>query len=440
MSLTGSASGIPLDPGLDPNMTLVRSPCEPLVNITTQLGYNPDLGTTHFPLGVARARLEDFSARFFPGEDVRLIDSDIKPDLSIEYWDKFMDEYCVPTAVLRLCLINQETKQWQKFDLERSLIKHFLYGLYLQHMRIMRGHFREIHEYTCDPLRPPPPPTRSFLARLPEPLFLGLTTHIVESEQVMNLIGYENGWQCQMMGKMRALLTPYTTLEHVTDPSKPDGPRIPRYVTSLRLQYLSFLILAHELYMPFEELTQRLNSSVVPNALVEQIIEYGLQREKEREREREQKQEPNHEIKSNTPLSAPERHGVRDHPQEDSSSQSSASRILSPATSFADSISNGGHQIPIFKLPRPKISTLRYIDEYGVPNASIPVLNVSASYLPQMIECITQLSTLMDSHIYDDQDPLQSVELFYQSQEDHPTSLSEMISDTTSSIYHKFSC
>ncbi|WFD20104.1 RNA polymerase II subunit 3 [Malassezia caprae] len=49
--------------------------------------------------------------------------SESQPNLSIEYWDKFMDEYC--------------------------------------------------------------------------PLLLGLTTHIVESEQMMNLIAYENGWQSE---------------------------------------------------------------------------------------------------------------------------------------------------------------------------------------------------------------------------------------------------
>lgn len=71
VSLSGPAPDGPLDSGPDPNMTPVRSPCEPLVNVTTQLGYNPELGATHFPPGVARARVEDFTARFFPGEDVR---------------------------------------------------------------------------------------------------------------------------------------------------------------------------------------------------------------------------------------------------------------------------------------------------------------------------------------------------------------------------------
>lgn len=420
-----------MDPGPDPNMTPVRSPCEPLVNITTQIGYNPELGATHFPPGVARARVEDFVARFFPGEDVREAQPDIQPDLSIDYWDKFMDEYCVPTAVLRLCLINQETKQWQKFDLERSLIKHFFYGLYLHNMRIMRGHFREIHEYGCDPMRPPPPPVGTYLSRIPEPLLLGLTTHIVESEQMMNLIAYENGWQCQMMGKLRALLTPYTTLEHVTDPTNPNGPKILRYVTSLRLQYVSFLILAHELYMPFEELTQRLQTSVVPNALVEQIIEYGLKREKERERGQHRDHQHGHESNATS-----ENLMAREHSQDEGTP--SGSRTMSPATSQSDM--NADHQVPKFKLPRPRISTLRFIDEYGVPNASIPVLNVCMSYSRQMIECITQLKTLMDSHIYDDQDPLQSVEVFYRSREDYPTSLSEMISDTTNSFSQKFSC
>jgi len=354
-----------------------------------------------------------------------------------------MDEYCVPTAVLRLCLINQETKQWQKFDLERSLIKHFFYGLYLHHIRIMRGHFREIHEYTCDPMRPPPPPVGTFLARIPEPLLLGLTTHIVESEQMMNLIAYENGWQCQMVGKLRVLLTPYTTLEHVPNPSNPNGPKIPRYVTSLRLQYLSFLILAHELYMPFEELTQRLNAIVVPNALVEQIIEYGLKREKEREREeqRDPKEEPSHEMVSDAfSYASSERHGARDTHPDEASTMSSTSRTMSPTTSHAESNSNAEHQVPKFKLPHPRISTHRFIDEYGLPNASIPVLNVCIPYSLQMIECITQLSTLMDSHIYDDQGPLNSVEVFYQSREEHPPSLSEMISDTTNSLSQKFSC
>lgn len=61
----------PLDTGPDPKITPVRSPAEPLVNVTTQLGYNPELGTTHFPAGASRTRVQNFMARFFPGEDVR---------------------------------------------------------------------------------------------------------------------------------------------------------------------------------------------------------------------------------------------------------------------------------------------------------------------------------------------------------------------------------
>lgn len=293
----------------------------------------------------------------------------------MDYWDKLLDDFCVPTAVIRLCLINQETKQWQKFDLERSLIKHFLYGLYVHNLRIMRGLFTEMQEFSCDPMRPPPPPVWSYLPHIPEPLLLGLTTHIVESEQMMNLIAYENGWQCQMKGKLRALLTPYTTLEHVPDPANPHGPKIPQYTTSLRLQYLSFFILAHELYMPFEELNQRLSSSVIPSSLVEQIIEYGLKREKERELEQNREQEREKDSQgSETPRASSE------HVRPKNTSTSSRSRTMSPTTSSSDA--NSDQHMPKFKLPRPRISTLRFIDEYGVPNASIPVLNVCVPYSP----------------------------------------------------------
>lgn len=179
-----------------------------LIDVATRPGICPELAG-HFLPGAAKDRMVQYFARLMPPAANRL---------DLRYWNNFVDEFYMPTGTMRMLMLNEDTRERNRFDVANEFLPHFFALCFSHNMRVMRMQFIEMHEFTCDPSRPPAPPTGSYESSYPSPLVSGGTTHIVESRHMLYLIVYENGWQCQMIGMFRALLVPYTKVRYEPAP------------------------------------------------------------------------------------------------------------------------------------------------------------------------------------------------------------------------------
>lgn len=250
---------------------------EVLVNVATRPGYSPEYAS-YFPTGSGRTRIMQYFAEFMPPGGMHTPANMLR----------LVRKYFVPDATLRIQLLSSVTHLTKTFDFPFAGVPYFIDGCGRHKFRSMRAHFGETEEHRIDPTMPPPPPPASYSTRVPEPLVMGNTTHIVESQQMVQISTMANGWQGQRTGMFRALLSPYTTVERVPAPpgttSSADG-TILQLETRLRVQYLCFAVLAQTQYIPLTALRYGINTITIPEDLMEEIIQYGLAREKRRNEE-----------------------------------------------------------------------------------------------------------------------------------------------------------
>lgn len=336
------------EPVLAPNQLPQPTKSKGLIDIATRPGFCPELAG-HFLPGAAKSRMEEYFSKYMPRNE---------PRLGFSYWSSLFDDFYVPTGTMRMLLLNEETKQRQRFDIAKEFLPHFFTLCFAHNMRVMRMQFTDINEYLCDPSRPPAPPTGSYEPGYPTPLVLGGTTHIVEAKNVLLCIVYENGWQCQAIGSCRALFAPYTKVRY--DPAPPgvkgnaEG-KVPRLHTQLRVQYMCFNSLSKRIYVPYDEMVSHLESRVIPRHVVENIISYGNKREKEplegRDEDRAAKRQQLDRSEPNV-----------SHPT------AKVSFDQKPPLLRADSDSiHKGPQLPTFTLNQPRLNALRFLDGYGIP-------------------------------------------------------------------------
>lgn len=330
-----------------------------LVDVATRPGYCPELAS-HFLPGVAKDRIILYFAKLMPATE---------KGLDLSYWKQMFDEYYVPTGTMRMLMMNEDTKQRQKFDIACEFLPYFFSSCATHSMRVMRMQFTEMREYACDPSHPPPPPQGSYESSFPEPCVDKHTTHIVESNHMLLMIVYENGWQCHMVGMFRALLTPYTKVHYVPAPpgirGNADG-LVARLHTNLRIQYLCFSTLAKRMYVPFDEMMGYLETREIPPKVVEQILEYGKTMKRD---------------KDSSESSSDERPSKKIHmdsPQLSNGQEQCMDLSLPLMYSYSDRESCC-EPLPQFFLPRPRLSSLRVLDGHGFPPEMVPFVNVRIS-------------------------------------------------------------
>ena len=348
------------EPLLAPNQLQQPANNEGLFDVATRPGYCPELARYFLP-GAAKSRLEEYFSKYMPRNE---------PRLGFSYWSSLFDDFYVPTGTMRMLLMNEETKQRQRFDTAKEFLPHFFTLCFAHNMRVMRMQFTDINEYLCDPSRPPAPPTGSYEPGYPTPLVLGGTTHIVEAKNVLLSIVYENGWQCQAIGSCRALFAPYSKVRF--DPAPPgvkgnaEG-KAPRLHTQLRFQYLCFNSLSKRIYVPFDEMVTHLESRVIPRQVVENIISYGNKRKKEPLEDRPED------------CSTKRQHlDTSDHDVSPSSEEPIDQKPPSPQAD-RDFVHDDA-QLPTFTLNQPRLNALRFLDGYGIPQQMNQTVTVRTTY------------------------------------------------------------
>ena len=400
------------EPLLPPNQLQQPTKNEGLFDVATRPGYCPDLAR-YFPPGAAKSRLEEYFSKYMPRNESKL---------GFSYWSSLFDDFYVPTGTMRMLLLNDETKQRQRFDIAKEFLPHFFTLCFAHNMRVMRMQFTDINEYLCDPSRPPAPPTGSYEPGYPTPLVLGGTTHIVEAKNVLLCIVYANGWQCQAIGSCRALFAPYSKVRFDSAPPGVKGNaegKVPRLHTQLRVQYLCFNSLSKRIYVPFDEMLSHLESRVIPRQVVENIISYGNKRKKEpyEDRPEDYSSKRQHQDKSDLDVSR-------------SSEESVDQKPPSPQAD-RDSIHEDA-QLPTFTLNQPRLNALRFLDGFGIPqhmNQTVTVRTTYSKLTSQMMDTIAQLRTLLDIHMEEGRSPLQVMEEFNAQSEKQHSSFASKNSD-----------
>ena len=247
---------------------------EVLVNVASRPGYTPEYAN-YFPRGSGTTRIMQYFSQFMPPGERNTRERILR----------LVRNFFVPDATLRIQLFNSVTQLEKTFDFPYSGVPYFVDMCGRNQFQSMRAHFGETDEHRCDPTMPPPPTPPSFKTRVPEPVVANNTTHVVESQQMMQLSSMVNGWQVQRIGMLRALLSPYTTVETVAAPPgvpcNPDG-TIYQLETRLRLQFLCFSTLAQVMYIPSNNMRWGINTITIPKEVIEDIIQYGCRREKRR--------------------------------------------------------------------------------------------------------------------------------------------------------------
>lgn len=277
-----------------------------------------------------------------------------------QYWEGLTEDHFVPDGIFRFQVIDGDTHQRRNIDLSLLGLTQFMIELKKQKLRSMRSSFGFISEYRCDPTKPPPVNEGSYDSLPPQLLIMGNTTHIVESEHMLQILTYESGWQTQRVGMLRVLYAPYTLVCHVPAPPGVQGNAngmIPRLETKLRIQYICFLTLSQKSYASIELLDHHMGERDIPKAVVEQIIEYGLKRKQE---EDENQQDPSKRKKP-----------------DDQTGHESDYHMDSPASHTQST--NSAKPMPHFTVPRVlSFQYNRILSEFGFPRDTMSFFNVRA--------------------------------------------------------------
>lgn len=251
-----------------PNMTSMPSsqqiPTAPPVNsipagAPAQPGPHPYL-QMRFPSGAGVLRLLQYSEALGHGPDRN----------EIGYWRSFVDEFFVPTGVFRLVLWNPSSREQKAFEVPTCVLPRYLHTSYVSGLRSSQLTLDNPREYNTgwppvNPL-PPPPTSHKFLNSFPTPN----VTHQIDASKAMFVSSFDNGWQVQMVGLMRAAFVPYA--RPITTPA-PDGSSSPttRLDLQLRLESLDFTVHAHTGYIPRVAIQKTKVEHPIPSSLVSSI-------------------------------------------------------------------------------------------------------------------------------------------------------------------------
>lgn len=341
-----------------PNQVKTPIQADGLIDVATRTGVCPELAGQFLP-GAAKDRMVQYFARLMPPGVGRL---------DLNYWNSFVEEFYVPNGTMRMLMMNEDTRDRNRFDIASEFLPQFFALCFSHNMRVMRMQFTEMREYTCDPTHLPASSNGSYESSYPLPLVPGGTTHIVESSHMLFLIVYKNGWQGQMIGMFRALLVPYTKVRLEPAPPGVKGDangKVPRLHTTLRVQYLCFSTLARRLYVPFEDMMKRYELRVVPQSIVEEIMSYAVKRERDTI---ENGSEGRASKRLHVDDAACKTHAGGKHDQ-------SCEGKTPTSQPDSDQPPNETH-IPRFALPPPRLSLLQYFDGHGFPAEMGPIVAV----------------------------------------------------------------
>ncbi|WFD43913.1 hypothetical protein MPSI1_002578 [Malassezia psittaci] len=247
---------------------------EVLVNVADRPGYSPEFASC-FPHSAATACAMQYFSEFMPPGSRN----------DAERLQRLVRKFFVPDATLRIQLLNSVTHLAKTFDFPYSGVPYFIDMCARNNHLSMRALFGETDEYRCDPNLPPPPPPPNYKTKIHEPIITGNVTHVVESQQMMQLSTMDNGWQIQRIGMFRALLTPYTTVEEAPAPSaiaSNANAKILQLETRLRLRFFCFSTLAQVMYIPTNLLRYGVDPVTIPAQTVKEIMEYGVEQHKKR--------------------------------------------------------------------------------------------------------------------------------------------------------------
>ncbi|EPQ25781.1 uncharacterized protein PFL1_06648 [Pseudozyma flocculosa PF-1] len=190
----------------------------------------------------------------------------------VEYWRSFVDEFFVPSGIFRLLLWNPASREQKGFEVPTSVLPRYFYTSSVSGVRSSQLSLDNPREYTtgypATSLLPPPPASTKFLSSFPSPL----VTHLVEASRATMYTSFENGWQVQMVGLLRAHFVPY---------AKPVGPlpghengAMPaaRYDVQLRLESLDFTVHAHTGYITRAAIQKTKIETAIPSDVVQHIV------------------------------------------------------------------------------------------------------------------------------------------------------------------------
>lgn len=184
----------------------------------------------------------------------------------IDYWRSFVNEFFIPTGVFRLILWNATSREQKGFEVPTCVLPRFLLTNYVSGLRSSQLQLESPREYhtgwpPVNPL-PPPPPSHKYLNSFPS----SNVTHQVDVSKATFLSSFENGWQVQMNGLLRACFVPWA-LPNPRERTKLD--------VQLRLESLDFTVHAHTGYIPRVAIQKSIVDHPLPNSLVANILSTG---------------------------------------------------------------------------------------------------------------------------------------------------------------------
>lgn len=215
-------------------------------------GPNPQLQSL-FPSGSAVLRLLQYSEGLGSGPN----------RADIDYWRTFVDEFFIPTGVLRLILWNASSREQKGFEVPTSVLPRYLLTNYVSGLCSSQLQLENPREYhtgwpPVNPL-PPPPASHKFLNSFPS----ANVTHQVDATKANFVSSFDNGWQVHMTGRLRANFVPWV----VSQPGEPG-----KIDVQLRLESLDFTVNAHTGFIPRVAIQKSRVDHPLPSSLVSSIL------------------------------------------------------------------------------------------------------------------------------------------------------------------------
>ncbi|WFC96098.1 hypothetical protein MBRA1_002754 [Malassezia brasiliensis] len=358
---------------------------EVLVNVADRPGYTPEFAS-YFPRGAGTNRIMQYFSEFMPPGE--------RPTHARTRG--LVRKFFVPEATLRIQLLSSVTHLAKTYDFPYTAVPYFIDMCGRNQFLSMRALFGETDEQRWDPNVPPPSAPPSYATRIPEPVVMGNTTHIVESQHMMQLSTMDNGWQVQRIGMFRALLTPFTTVEETpAPPGASTGAHGMQYhlETRLRVQFLSFSTLAQVMYVPTNTLRYGLGSITVPKDVVERIMQYGVEREKRRRAVDDDD----------------DRHPKRAHNGKDARAAITSTEEA-PAAAHEAETASSVHDEPIPQFTMPAVTnTSLALDNFMVPGEMMNLLDI--------LDSVARLQELMDIQLREGRGPAEILRTFREQRE-----------------------
>ncbi|KAN0062431.1 hypothetical protein ACQY0O_005318 [Thecaphora frezii] len=240
-------------------------------NVNPQSGQPPPAAgpypqlQSQFPSGSGVLRLMQYSEGLGPGPDRGEVD----------YWRAFVDEFFVPSGVFRLLLWNPASREQKGFEVPTSVLPRYFYTSFVSGVRSSQLNLENPREYTtgypATTLLPPPPASTKFLNSFPSPQ----ATHLVEASRATFYTSFDNGWQVQMVGLLRAHFVPYAKPVASASPGQANGAAaaVSKLDVQLRLESLDFTVHAHTGYIARAAIQKTKLDAAVPNHLVQHILD-----------------------------------------------------------------------------------------------------------------------------------------------------------------------